>query len=622
MRYRILLVLVGFSLLLAGCSIVEGMTLPSNETQSVIVPTRATPLVPVNLPDALQGAAIYVEKCQDCHGITGAGDGIRASQLTVTLPPIGNPSLVRTIRPNDWFDVITNGKMERLMPAYKDSMDESSRWDVLAYVYALSLTGEDLETGEIIYQQNCMSCHGETGDGEGPKSGSLTTDLPDWTNPASLANLSTEDLYQAITTGIAPEMPTYKDFLSESDRRAVAAYVQSFLFSIPDGLVASRAEPIPLVTGTASVPPGMGIITGGVYNASEGIVPDQMEVTLNGISGHEVITTQVAMLDANHAFRFEGVALDAGLVYIVTVAYANYIFSSDMIAAEDLTAGQEVNLPVEIYDTTADRSQLWADRMHIFLDYIDEDTIQVVEMFLLNNPTNLLMTADQPGNPVVEYHLPAGASNLVFDSGELGGRYTSLETGFGDTQTIPPGAGYQVMFGYDLPFDGKEEIAIQIPVPVNAIVVMAPEGTLDVKGDQLTPGGEREIQGVNLSVYNASKLTRDSSLVMTVSTARQGTTSLAASSKTSLIIGLSIFGLVLVGGGLWLARMQKKNSAQLAEAVEEELESEEEILDQILALDDQFRAGNMTTDCYHQRRTVLVEKLNKIDSDKKNQDLE
>ncbi len=54
------------------------------------------------------------------------------------------------------------------------------------------------------------------------------------------------------------------------------------------------------------------------------------------------------MLDADHAFRFEGVALDAGLVYIVTVAYANYIFSSDMIAAEDLTAGQEVNLPVEI----------------------------------------------------------------------------------------------------------------------------------------------------------------------------------------------------------------------------------------------------------------------------------
>ncbi len=72
------------------------------------------------------------------------------------------------------------------------------------------------------------------------------------------------------------------------------------------------------------------------------------------------------------------------------------------------------------------------------------------------------------------------------------------------------------MFGYDLPFDGKEEIAIQIPVPVNAIVVMAPQGALDVKGDQLTPGGEREIQGVNLSVYNASKLTRDSSLVMTV----------------------------------------------------------------------------------------------------------
>ena len=165
MRYRILLVLVGFSLLLAGCSIVEGMTFPSNETQPVIVPTRATPLVPVNLPDALQGAAIYVEKCQDCHGITGAGDGIRASQLTVTLPPIGSPSLVRTIRPNDWFDVITNGKMERLMPAYKDSLDESSRWDVLAYVYALSQIDEDLETGEIIYQQNCMSCHGETGDG-------------------------------------------------------------------------------------------------------------------------------------------------------------------------------------------------------------------------------------------------------------------------------------------------------------------------------------------------------------------------------------------------------------------------------------------------------------------------
>ena len=141
MRYRVLLIVFLVSILLAACTLREKETpLPTSSNQES-QPEIITVVLPVVKPDAESGAPIYVQKCAECHGITGRGDGIRASRLTLSVPAIGTAELARRARPTDWFGVISTGRVERSMPAFNNSLDDRSRWDVLADSYLCSLAG-------------------------------------------------------------------------------------------------------------------------------------------------------------------------------------------------------------------------------------------------------------------------------------------------------------------------------------------------------------------------------------------------------------------------------------------------------------------------------------------------
>ena len=614
MRYRVLLIVFLVSILLAACTLREKETpLPTSSNQES-QPEIITVVLPVVKPDAESGAPIYVQKCAECHGITGRGDGIRASRLTLSVPAIGTAELARRARPTDWFGVISTGRVERSMPAFNNSLDDRSRWDVLAYLYLFSLTDSMRANGTRIYHQECQSCHGQTGSGDGPATTELNVTLPDWSNPAQLAQHSGLDLYTSLTNGIPPAMPNFEDSLSEEERWEVAGYIQSLLFLLPKKEIILEAVPTPTVVRDIPIIEGeTGIISGGVINATNGNVPDRMEVTLNGFINHDMVTTNVVYLDSNHSFRFIDVPLGDDLIYVVSVQYGGYTFTSDIISGEDLKPDVAYNLPVVIYEVTTDSSQIWADRMHVFLDKRSENTIQIVEMFLLNNPTDRLVVGEQPGEPVITYKLPPGATNLVFDSGELGERFISVEEGFADTQGILPGGGYQVMFGYNLPFTDQESISINVPVPVNNVVVMAPKGELMINGNQLAPGEDQQIQDMNLVVYTASDLSKNEALELIVSNQPSEAPYGRFGSKNNLVIGIVVLSLVLISVGLWLSWMQLKNRKASQEAFEKGLPSADAVLDQIIALDDQFQAGNMTRENYLQRRVELKNKLREID---------
>jgi hypothetical protein len=91
----------------------------------------------------------------------------------------------------------------------------------------------------------------------------------------------------------------------------------------------------------------------------------------------------------------------------------------------------------------------------------------------------------------------------------------------------------------------------------------------------------------------------------------------------NLAIGLGIFGLALVVAGLWLYRQSRLKAArqQSAEGMEPGIaesqldsmpEDEETLMDAIIALDDQYHAGNLPEEAYLERRADLKEKLRKI----------
>jgi hypothetical protein len=92
----------------------------------------------------------------------------------------------------------------------------------------------------------------------------------------------------------------------------------------------------------------------------------------------------------------------------------------------------------------------------------------------------------------------------------------------------------------------------------------------------------------------------------------------------NLAIGLGAFGVVLIVVGLWLFRQNRMKVANQRSAAGMDLgttgnqmdaltEDVDTLMDAIIALDDQYRAGNLPEEAYLERRAVLKDKLRKID---------
>ena len=310
------------------------------------------------------------------------------------------------------------------------------------------------------------------------------------------------------------------------------------------------------------------------------------------------------------SFVFENVEALAGRVYLVTLTYGGILYSSDPVHMTDVVAGQPVEMEIAIADTTTDASLLTVERMHVFFDFpTDTETLQVLELYIINNPSDKIVISAGDGQPIVSYDLPEAAANLAFQDGEMGVRYVLTNTGFGDTEPIPPGSGFQVLFAYEVPYTKKLKLDLPIALPVQAAVVMVPQG-LKVKNSQLVSSGATDMQGMNIEVFTAANLAGGSTLTLELS-GRPGT---ATSSGTeNNWIALVIGGLALVlalGGAAWFILRQRKGTEPV-DPYQESLthETPEDVMDAIIALDDLYQAGKLPKEAYQQRRAELKDRL-------------
>ena len=87
-----------------------------------------------------------------------------------------------------------------------------------------------LERGRALYDVNCVSCHGDTGRGDGPAAGVLKPPPRDHTDRAYMSTLTDKQIAEVIKMGGAlkgkPLMPSHPQF-KENDRAALVAYVRS-----------------------------------------------------------------------------------------------------------------------------------------------------------------------------------------------------------------------------------------------------------------------------------------------------------------------------------------------------------------------------------------------------------
>jgi hypothetical protein len=442
--------------------------------------------------------------------------------------------------------------------------------------------------------------------------------------------------------------------LDDNERWALVAYLRSLTFAIPQpsagsyptpienvsAITSSNASPapqaypnpvetqIPSLSPTAvvtSTEPFTGSVSVQLINGSGGDAPSDTPVTLYGFDNMQNTYSETLSTGVNGVYTFTNVIMPKDRAFLAGVDYASGTYGSDIAMVDP--ARPNLNLQITVYDSTTDVSVLTTDRVHVLLDFTDPKNVNVVEVFIISNPSTQAVVATTKDGTVVTFPLPQGYSNLKFQDGELGARYVEIPQGFADTYTVKPGMSeYQVVFAFQMPYDHKLNFVQSMFLPTSAVVVMVPDNGIKVDSSMLQDGGTRDYQNTPYRMYNGSSLLADSSLDFTLSgNPKKAETSLFnTGTMQNLAIGLGVFGFALVVGALWLYRRNQiriktqtvSDGVDMASPLTEldaYPEDEGTLMDAIIALDDQFRAGNLPEEAYLERRAVLKEKLRKLE---------
>ena len=103
----------------------------------------------------------------------------------------------------------------------------------------------DRARGAKLYDANCTACHGEAGDGEGPRAYFMTRKPENFTSEQARAELNRPHLFASISMGVVgTEMPAWSKVVDDQQIADVAEYVLTkFLQPEPGSMVAGAAEP-------------------------------------------------------------------------------------------------------------------------------------------------------------------------------------------------------------------------------------------------------------------------------------------------------------------------------------------------------------------------------------------
>src|SRR5690348_9989835 len=209
----------------AGCGPGNTASNPASKNAAAAPPVQTTRVSfsdlavspkPEVTPQLIEhGKAVYAQNCAACHGIKGDGNGDAAAFLApkprnfveakyrLRSTPTGQlPTDV------DLFRSVSMGMGGTPMPAWKHILNDDERWAVVEYIKTFSprfTANEDrkaiaslgtpparnetaLAEGKALYTKlACVTCHGETGHGDGPSAVSLVDDSQSKIKPRDFA---------------------------------------------------------------------------------------------------------------------------------------------------------------------------------------------------------------------------------------------------------------------------------------------------------------------------------------------------------------------------------------------------------------------------------------------------
>jgi mono/diheme cytochrome c family protein len=210
-----------------------------------------------------RGKEVYHEACAPCHGDNGDGNGPVSVSLS-TKPRDFNRGVFKFRStasgelPTDYdlLRIINSGIYHTAMPSFQQ-MSIADQYSVVEYIKTLSplfsdssqypldtvkvtapvpYTYTSIEAGRKVYlDMHCWSCHGITGEGNGPAASSVTDDEGNHIQPTNLTRAwdmkvgrTPEKIYLIFSAGInGTPMPSYSQILTDRQRWDLANYVYS-----------------------------------------------------------------------------------------------------------------------------------------------------------------------------------------------------------------------------------------------------------------------------------------------------------------------------------------------------------------------------------------------------------
>lgn len=398
----------------------------------------------------------------------------------------------------------------------------------------------------------------------------------------------------------------------------------------PDG---NKAEgivdtPMPIQSPTQTSPPPTislapegiegEVIVVDVIDQTGGLLLEQgLEVQLDGYDQFELVYQDIKPLTTESRVIFDSVPFQAGRVFFVSISHGGAIYRSDFVEAGDDTTSLQMS--IQIFETTTSDEALLIERIHVLADFPSPDLVQIVEIYIVSNLGDATFVAENPGQVTVSFPLPPGAGSIAFDDGALGERYIKTEHGFGDTVSIPPGAGvYQTLVYYTLPIQGNTlDFSQVMSYPVRAAIIMTPPGEVVIEGPNLEDMGVQAIPEGSVQVNSVSSIPRDESLQFRVLIESESSTVPADAPvflPQGVIIAAGVLGGVLLLSGVWLYFRQRRRNLE-EDGSEETFGEREEILDAIIALEDLFKVGEITEKTYRKKRQEFKDQLNSLTDD-------
>lgn len=577
--------------------------------------------------DLAAGLALYQERCANCHGPQGMGDGELSGSLPRTPRSLVDPDFQHTAVPFNLFLTVTNGILEAGMPPFgpesSNPLSEADRWRLVAAIYALGAEEVTLAVGEEIYQTSCQECHGPDG------RELATADLTDalfWTEQSNA---------QILAALAAADIAEHEFELGDADGRALLHYLRN-QFAEPLSIMA----PLPLASIGGQVTNGSSgePLTGAGAEARLRAFTTELEVALD-------LTVPVDA-DGRYQFELENQAAPAWF-YRATVLYNGLEFNSvfDQISRQNPV----LDLPVTVFETTTDSQVIRVDQLHIIVDFVP-GFMRVGQLYSFTNSGTAVFVGPtgSAANGSIVVVLPANAEDVFFERA-LGGmeqfvpvqEITVNGNEYAYTLPLRPGQGsLNLLVQYVVPYESSATLRHALPYDTQGINMVLPADnalSLGSEGNWQQQEQAQFGQGT-FRAYSGAPLSAGSEFVLSL----RGRPSLvlgtdgqpvAARDQTveMLLGGAALLLVIAAGAYVWQQRQQvaadeEYDEDALEEGIEEDLDADleevveeeqpesdpfnpTELLEAIADLDASYEAGEISEKLYTRQRQALKEAL-------------